>query len=66
MMPPHRRAHCHDCGYCLYGLSERCPECGRRFDPANTLSVSLPPAGRDWVGIAATVIIIVFALVLET
>ncbi len=31
------QARCLGCGYCLYGLDRRCPECGRGFranDPA--------------------------------
>ena len=39
----HRRAHCIDCGVNLFGLSKRCLECGRPFDPADVFSYSPPP-----------------------
>ncbi len=33
--------YCRRCGYALIGLSEhRCPECGRRFDPADARTVA--------------------------
>jgi hypothetical protein len=36
--------HCRKCGYQLAGLSEnRCPECGRAFDPANPSSYDRDP-----------------------
>ncbi len=35
---------CLDCGYCLFGPSKRCPECGRPFDPADPSSYQPPPA----------------------
>jgi hypothetical protein len=31
------------CGYLLHGLPEpRCPECGRRFDPADVMTMDVP------------------------
>src|SRR5437879_5966285 len=39
------RGRCWDCNYLLYGLQEnRCPECGRKFDPNDnaTFNTGLP------------------------
>jgi hypothetical protein len=38
--------YCIDCNYPLQGLtSNRCPECGRAFDPADPKSISARPVG---------------------
>jgi hypothetical protein len=38
---------CLNCAYCLHGLSEqRCPECGRQFDPEKPATFSIRPIGR--------------------
>ncbi len=38
---------CIQCGYSLHGLSdERCPECGKTFDPADPLSMRTPEYWR--------------------
>ncbi len=42
----HKHAFCHDCGYCLFGQADRCPECGRAFDPADPSSYEPPPSKR--------------------
>ncbi len=42
----HKHAFCRDCGYCLAGLSDCYPECGRAFDPADPSSYEPPPAKR--------------------
>lgn len=64
----HRQAHCIDCGYCLVGLSKRCPECGRRFDPDVLSSYAPPPATQKrpgafvapllWMGYTMAVVVI--------
>ncbi len=50
MMPP--SMYCRKCGYQLAGLSEnRCPECGRPFDPSNPRTFLRHPKGwrvRQW------------------
>lgn len=60
----HKHAHCIDCGYCLYGQSDRCPECGRGFDPTNPLSYSPQPSRRAWFDLAMTVALITLFLFL--
>ena len=48
--PPARPTRCIDCGYTLDHLPEnRCPECGRKFDPANPDSVIPPWVQSTWV-----------------
>ena len=37
-------ARCLGCGYCLYGLDRRCPECGRAFDARDVTTCK--PHGR--------------------
>ena len=64
------QARCLGCGYCLYGLDRRCPECGRRFDPRDRLSYAPPPDRRGalpasrprriakWAGLVVCVVIL--------
>ncbi len=60
----HKHAFCNDCGYCLFGLTDRCPECGRRFDPADLFSFAPPPQCADPVSWAmAVVVVFVLAIV---
>lgn len=41
---------CRVCGYALVGLSEnRCPECGRAFDPADPRTFRYPRRPPAWV-----------------
>jgi hypothetical protein len=41
---------CWECGYALRGLpTPRCPECGRRFDPADPASMNMGEDPRPWV-----------------
>lgn len=41
---------CKKCGYALIGLeTQQCPECGRKFDPANQKTFAQkPPRSRAW------------------
>src|SRR3954466_3555472 len=42
---------CDACGYDLRGIgSDRCPECGRWFDPTGRLASRLPRRGRGFLG----------------
>ena len=40
------QARCLGCGYCLYGLDRRCPECGRGFDARDGRTFKL--SGRSF------------------
>ncbi len=74
MLPTaHQHAYCRDCGYCLFGQSARCSECGRMFDPRNPVSYSGPPVAIGerlravfdrwgWVVCAMAALLIGFAL----
>ncbi len=63
-MTAHRRARCIDCGYNLFGLSKRCPECGRPFDPANMFTYTAPPVPWDWTAYGMAALLIGFALII--
>src|SRR6266567_4363945 len=42
-------AFCQACGYSVRGLTaHRCPECGRRFDPADPSTMSIARPLRRW------------------
>ena len=71
----HKHAFCHDCGYCLFGQADRCPECGQTFDPRNPVSYSGPPVAIGvhlravfdrwgWVVCAMAALLIGFALII--
>ena len=61
----HKHAFCIGCGYCLAGQTHRCPECGRRFDPADLFSYAPPPPVRwGWVVYAMAALLILLALVI--
>ncbi|MEE8478084.1 MAG: hypothetical protein V3S19_06920, partial [Gemmatimonadales bacterium] len=56
----HKHAFCITCGFCLFGQTHRCPECGRPFDPDDLFSYAPPPdRRRDWrvYGMAAVVVV---------
>ena len=43
------RLHCPWCGYRLQGLAEnRCPECGRRFNPMYLIATGQGQGERPW------------------
>jgi len=45
-LPVPQNARCVGCGYSLYQLTiDRCPECGKAFDPADPESIGL---GKSW------------------
>jgi hypothetical protein len=58
--------YCRWCGYALAGLSDnRCPECGRRFDPARRRTFSRWPRGwriRRWLRRLAIVAAVMLTL----
>ena len=55
---------CRHCGYALIGLpSNRCPECGRNFDPANPKSFRAHPRRRIW-GYLVKIVVALFCLTL--
>jgi hypothetical protein len=53
-MAPERHKRCLGCGYILDGLPEnRCPECGRRFDPSDLRTYLLKTySGRPLLALA--------------
>jgi ribosomal protein L37E len=59
--------YCRKCGYQLHGLSEnRCPECGRTFDPANRRTYLQHPKGssrRWWLRVAGVTLLVLLALI---
>ena len=59
-VPSTATMYCRKCGYALVGLSEnRCPECGRGFDPGDRKTFARSPRGwwvRRWVKRAALAI----------
>ncbi len=62
MMDQHRAKHCLGCSYLLEGLSEdRCPECGRPFDPddLNTFRLGGPP-GKGYLVVALIAALLAF------
>ena len=65
MLPTaHRQAHCLDCGYCLAGLSKRCPECGRRFDPADMSTYAPSPGRWEWYSCGIVGVVVLFVPVI--
>lgn len=62
--------YCRRCGYQLVGLSEnRCPECGREFDPSNRRTYLRRPKGwarRRWIkGITTLLAVLMLLTVAE-
>jgi hypothetical protein len=60
--------HCLNCGYDLRGLPEnRCPECGRAFDPGNpaTFAPAQRAVQQPWrvAGVLATIAVVVLTVV---
>ncbi len=60
----HREAYCRDCGFCLFGLTDQCPECGQPFDPGDPFSYAPPDRQDDpWSWAMAGVVVLLVATV---
>ena len=65
MLPTaHQHAYCRGCGYCLFGQSARCSECGRMFDPRNPVSYSGPPFKWGWTSYGMAGLVVLFVAII--